>query len=170
VADKPKRERYSVKQIALILEIEERRVRNFVEAKAYGIDATEQVPGRRLFDYTTLQRFAIATELVRCGFSPESVGVALQEIRPSDLAENSCLDPMFSDDPQIRREMPMLISIGGSWTGKKGHEVKTIVEQTLDAADSRGLFVLNFPTLLRDLVGRIEHLEIEGKLTMRKRR
>jgi hypothetical protein len=156
---------YGTKQVAAILHIPEWRVKNFSEGAAYGLPPSALPFGkgrgsRRLYTFQDLLRFAIADELVHCGFTPEDVGKAVREIPESMLT--------FWTEEWIegrkRTRLPVLVNIHGDWRVLKQAEAKKLASGVLTNDDWRGLFILNFPSLLESVVQRITELEAQGKL------
>src|SRR5215467_6344033 len=80
---------YGTKQVAEILGIPDWRVKNFTEGDAYRLPKPQLVGSgrgsRRLYTLIDVGRIAIADALVNCGFSPEAIGEAIQEIPRSKL-------------------------------------------------------------------------------------
>ena len=156
---------YGTKQIAAILDIPEWRVKNFTEGAAYGLPPSALPFGkgrgsRRLYTDQDLLRFAIADELVNCGFTPEDVGEAVREISESMLT--SWTEQWI--DEHKRTQLPILVNVHGEWRVRKQAEVKKLASEVLSNDDWRGLFILNFPSLLESVVQGITELEAEGKL------
>jgi DNA-binding transcriptional MerR regulator len=156
---------YGTKQIAAILDIPEWRVKNFSEGAAYGLPPSALPFGkgrgsRRLYTFRDLLRFAIADELVHCGFTPEDVGKAVREIPESRLT--SWTEEWV--EGHKRAQLPLLVNVHGEWRVRKLAEVKRLTSRVLSEDDWRGLFILNFPSLLESVVKRMTELEAQGKL------
>lgn len=93
---------YGTKQVAEVLGIPDWRVKNFTEGEAYRLPKPQLVGtgrgSRRLYTITDICRIAIANQLVECGFSPEAIGDAIEEIPRSMLTRLP--DPFKdNDDP-----------------------------------------------------------------------
>lgn len=102
---------YGTKQVAEILGIPDWRVKNFTEGEAYRLPKPQLVGtgrgSRRLYTITDVCRIAIANQLVECGFSPEAIGDAIEEIPRSMLTRLP--DPFKdSDDPpkEVQEGLP----------------------------------------------------------------
>jgi DNA-binding transcriptional MerR regulator len=98
---------YGTKQVAEILGIPDWRVKNFTEGEAYRLPKPQLVGtgrgSRRLYTITDICRIAIANQLVECGFSPEAIGDAIEEIPRSLLTR---LPDPFKPDPFKDDEEP----------------------------------------------------------------
>lgn len=98
---------YGTKQVAEVLGIPDWRVKNFTEGEAYRLPKPQLVGtgrgSRRLYTITDICRIAIANQLVECGFSPESIGDAMEEIPRSTLTR---LPDPFKDDEEPPIELP----------------------------------------------------------------
>jgi len=97
---------YGTKQVAEILGIPDWRVKNFTEGEAYRLPKPQLVGtgrgSRRLYTITDICRIAIANQLVECGFSPEAIGDAIEEIPRSMLTR---LPDSFKDDEDAPKEL-----------------------------------------------------------------
>lgn len=170
---KPIPDLYRTSDVATILGTEEWRVKNFSKGDAYKLPASLKVgAGRRklpLYNFDALLRMAIADELVSCGFGPEAVGNAMDAISERQLT--SWTDEIAASAAEGRepdwRVLPVLVGLRGKWVVEKG---KQFEERALGyGGECRGTFVLNFPSLLEQVVKKITELEGENQLVRRTR-
>lgn len=82
---------------------------------------------------------AIANELVKYGFSPDAVGVAVREIPESKLSARS-------DEEEEPEKFPLLVCVRGDWEIWKMHEVDDFLQEAIKGGDSElsGIFLLDF--------------------------
>lgn len=169
---------YGTKQVAEILGIPEWRVKNFSEGEAYGLPPSQRVGSgrgsRRLYNLNDVLRLAVASELVNCGFTPETVGRAVREIPESMLT----MWPEVLQEPaskiksakELSEHFPLLVLAEGDWRVKKVHEVKKLLKETFEyVGEERGLFILNFPSLLAGVHRQIKRFaEKENRVERRR--
>jgi len=148
---------YGTKRVAEFLGIPEWRVKNFSEGGAYGLRPSQTLGtgrgSRRLYSVNDILRLAIANELVVYGFTPQTVGRAVREIPESMLIRGLGQ----SADPS----RPLLVCTGGEfeWRVRNAPEVKDLLFRTIEGtAKRRGVFALDFITLLKDTVFRMTRL------------
>jgi hypothetical protein len=169
---KPRQELYGTKEVATILGIHEWRVKNFTLGAAYGLRPAHQVGSgqgsRRLYGWTELFRIGIADQLVKFGFTPESVGEALGEIPDSilapytaDLQAQAFFEGKPNSEGHLRsKETPLLVRLGGRlggvWKVKKASEVRgELGEAVKHGGSSRALFVLNIANVCDSIFSRL---------------
>jgi len=105
----------------------------------------------------SILRLAIASELVNCGFAPETVGTAVREIPESMLIEwAEGLGRAENPNDQI----PVLCLIPRrGWRVRRVHEVNALVAKILDyPGTSHEIFILNFPALLDCIIEKLTQL------------
>ena len=175
---KPRQELYGTKEVAKILDIDEWRVKNFAQGAAYGIRPALHVGSgqgsRKLYGWTELFRLGIANQLVNFGFTPESVGAALEEIPASTLAPYRAsleADAYFEGKEPVgeaklrSKETPLLVKLGGRASGNLGgvwrvmpaSKVRSELNKTVQhGGTSRPLFVLNIANVCDAIFDRLQ--------------
>ena len=162
---KPMPNLYRAADIAKILGVKEWRIKNYSQGEAYNLAPSSRLgSGQRKWRVYTFQdvlKHAIADELVRYGFGPESVGEALGSIsEPLLTSWTRHLAATGGEGKEPDWEsMPMLVNVDGSWKVMKGAKIR---EQFFGyAGDWKGVFILNYPLLLRQVIKQITEFEEE---------
>jgi hypothetical protein len=157
---KGKPELYGTRQVAAILDIPEWRVKNFSEGEAYRLPPSVRVGSgrgsRRLYGWADIFRIGLADRLVKCGFTPESVGRAVREIPESLLKPYAALLYARTEPKLSKKETPVLVNSDGEWKVNLVTEVLRVWSQTVEHEGSTsGLFVINlanvFDAIFSDL-------------------
>jgi DNA-binding transcriptional MerR regulator len=179
---------YGTKQVAEILGIPDWRVKNFTEGEAYRLPKPQLVGtgrgSRRLYTITDICRIAIANQLVECGFSPEAIGDAIEEIprslltRLSDSFKEDDEDPpkelqeglakelygrvkelKESLDERLRKSC-LILSRGG---GEDWQVMESVMfyldEEHPPKPDKRGIFYLDLSALIEDMALRLRAMK-----------
>jgi DNA-binding transcriptional MerR regulator len=177
---------YGTKQVAEILGIPDWRVKNFTEGEAYRLPKPQLVGtgrgSRRLYTITDICRIAIANQLVECGFSPEAIGDAIEEIPRSMLTR---LPDSFKDDEDSPKELQegrakelyesikqmeeslkelpesrLILSRGG---GEDWQVLESVMfyldEEHLPKPDKHGIFYLDLSALIEDMALRLRAMK-----------
>jgi DNA-binding transcriptional MerR regulator len=137
---------YTTTEVAQILGVDTWRIKNFTEGGAYGLPPSMQAGrgrgSRRLYDWRDIRRILIAQHLVWCGFTPESIGRAIEEIPRSKLVGRDYADS----------ESEVLTHSGEEWM---------VVAQEFVWKQSRRniLIVIPFQQLILDLENDIRRKE-----------
>src|SRR5690348_16978135 len=71
---------YGIRQVAEFIGVEQWRIKNFVHGSTYGLQPSATWGKQRRFTFDDVFRFALAHELVQCGFGPEAVGAAIKTV------------------------------------------------------------------------------------------
>ena len=159
-----KSELYGTSEVARILRMPEWRVKNFTEGAAYRLPPALRVGSgrgsRRLYSWQDIFRLGIADELVKFGFTPESVGAAIREIPESTLAP---YEPFLRyERPETEghlkaSETPLLINHGGSWRFLMAKDVQHDWSKTVKHGGGRkGLFVFNIANACDSIFAALE--------------
>lgn len=156
---------YRAADIAKILGVEEWRIKNFSQGKAYNLAPSIRLgSGQRKWRVYTFQdvlRHAIADELVRFGFGPEAVGEALGAISEPLLTSWTRLVAAAGEEGKEPdwEPLPMLVNASGNWKVMKGAAIR---ERFFGyGGDWRGVFILNYPSLLGQVIKQIAEFEAE---------
>lgn len=154
---------YRTADVAQILSIEEWRVKNFSQGKAYNLPPSVRVGSGqrrlRLYTFEGVLRLAIADELVKCGFTPEAVGSAMLAISDKQLTSWSAMvaDSGHKAEEPNWRVLPVLMSVRGEWKVTTASVFRDDVLRY--DAEWRGSFVLNLSALLGQVVRKIKEME-----------
>jgi hypothetical protein len=163
---------YGTKQVAEILDIPEWRVKNFTEGGAYGLSPSQTIGSgrgsRRVYNENDVLRLAIANELVNCGFTPESVGRGVREIPESHLTD--WYSPEIADKADGDDEWPYLYALvctGGKWQEELLGKVEEWFKNggISNNRAQHGVFILNFPMLLEDVIKRMNQKSVRDAKT-----
>jgi len=156
---------YRTADIAKILGVEEWRIKNFSQGKAYNLEPSIRLgSGQRRWRVYTSQdvlKHAIAGELVRFGFGPEAVGKALDAISESQLTSwtSRIADAGEQGEEPDWKELPLLVNARGDW---KVMKASAFEKRYLGyGGEWAGVFVLNYPSLLGQVIKQIN--EYEGR-------
>lgn len=166
---------YLSKEVALILNTEEWRIRNF-GSKAYGLEKEIQSPGtgnRRRYYFETMLKLAIADELYRADLSPVGICNALKLIKSHKVIEKWIAAYGSESVP----EMVLVLDYKPNVTEEDGKQVTRIerVWKILNKGQSEILgqdllelgwatVSLNLVRLWESVVTRITDLEAAGKI------
>jgi len=153
-------ELYGTKEVAKILGTPEWRVKNFSEGAAYRLPPAYRVGSgrgsRRLYRWSDIFRLGIANRLVNFGFTPGTVGNAIQEIPESTLAPYRA--SLEAHEPLTRGQFkssdtPLLVQSGGenpgAWQVSKASDIQNLLSRTLKHGEEdqrqvpEQIFVLN---------------------------
>ena len=133
-------ELYGTAEVATKLGIPEWRVKNFSEGKVYGLPPSFHVGSgrgsRRLYTDKDVVRLAVAYDLLKCGFTSKTIGLAIQAISDPGL-----LDSIVQD---TKTGKPWALSlVDGNWRALKIAELEQHVHKTLTKIEFRPIFILN---------------------------
>ncbi|HKS72483.1 MAG TPA: hypothetical protein VJQ82_04755 [Terriglobales bacterium] len=144
---------YGVKQVAEIIEVEPWRVKNFVHGGGYGLAPSAPWGKQKRFTFQDVFRFALAQELVQCGFGPEAVGAAIKAV--PDAVWRDWIDYGGGPDGLARF---VLFQADGKWTLESGENAKKVVDACMEAHGKDScLFLLNLSSFFEMFFrGRIE--------------
>jgi hypothetical protein len=160
---KPMQNLYRSADVAKIIGVEEWRIKNFSQGKAYNLPPSIRLgSGKRKWRVYTFQdvlRHAIADELVRYGFGPEAVGKAIEAI--SDARLTSWTSEVAAAGEEGKEPdweaLPALVNTRGEWKVMNG---RAFQDRFLGyGGDWRGVFVLNYPSLLGQVIKQISEYE-----------
>jgi hypothetical protein len=150
-------------QAATILGVEEWRIKNFAEGKAYNLEAQRAVGTNRrrirVFSLNDVVKLATALELSKFGFTADAIGeaiLALEEPTMRDWVR------AVEIDADIKPEHIRYLVRSETWGLVGPHELQKRLTRV--GADELGMFVLNIPHLVRQVVQRIIKLEEQEQL------
>jgi hypothetical protein len=158
---------YGTRAVAAILGIPEWRVKNFSQGEAYRLPPSVQAGKgrgtRRSYGWADIFRIGLADRLVEVGFTPKSVGRAVQQIPESTFAPYAALlharppeRVPKGDDVLGSGKVPVLINEAGAWRlitqDKVAHEWSKTVDR---GASDKGLFLINITNVCVAILDRL---------------
>jgi hypothetical protein len=149
---KQKPDLYGTNQVATILGIPDWRVKNFSEGEAYRLPPSVRAGSgrgsRRLYGWEDIFRIGLADQLVKLGFTPETVGRAVREIPESAFRPYQAFLVGRSEPTLARKETPVLVNADGKWGVRMASDAQHLWSQTI-RQEGRGLslFVINLAGL-----------------------
>lgn len=155
---------YGTVDVALILCVDDWRIKNFVQGKSYRIWEDEErnekpkKRGRgkeRHFTFDNLMRIAVANALCVAGFTPEVTGAALQKVKHREIKRWVDLYTVGGHPKPL-----CLVEASGNWKVLDSEELQTAFAAACE--EDKGFFSLNLTSLWDGTVRRITDLEAEG--------